>query len=356
MKISRPKTKELIYTGLLLIFAVVCFAVIGEVWLRMMGYKGAPESLIANIHVVEDPILDWRYLPDSEVYIGRVQRKYNKAGFRDADHLVAKAPGIKRVVVVGDSVTEAGDVEWQSVFSARLQAGLGSPYEVITLAMGGLNTPQEIHLLEKEGLAYKPDLVILNFVLNDTDFYTEYNATRRFQSEKDSVVGVLGLSINPAVKRSLKSSALVYFFKQRFEHAIGLLSGKEDIGYFEGLWGQSENRKKVTEGFDQLLRMRKEYSFQVLIIIWPILTDFTHYKFEYIHQWVREEADKRGFETLDLLPHFGERSYRELQVTAEDNIHPNDRGHKIGADAFLEWFHKDHLPGESAPNSRGEAG
>jgi len=340
MPVKRSKTKEIVFTGILLWFAVVCAALVGEVALRLMGYKGAPESLIANIRAVDDSVLNWRYLPDSEVHVGRVRKKYNKMGFRDSDHSVEKVPGVKRVVVVGDSVTEASDVEWEAVFSARVQAGLGSSYEVITLAMGGLNTPQEIHLFEKEGLAYKPDLVILNFVLNDADFYTEYNATKRYQAEKDSVVGVLGLSINPAFKRTLKSSALVYFLKQRFEHAMGRLLGKEEIGYFDGLWGKPENRQKVTDGFDQLRVISKESSLPVLVIIWPILTEFSHYKFASIHQWIREEAEKRGFQTLDLLPHFAKTSYRDLQVTAEDNIHPNDRGHKIGADAFIEWIRK----------------
>jgi len=340
MPVKRSKTKEIVFTGILLWFAVVCAALVGEVALRLMGYKGAPESLIANIRAVDDSVLNWRYLPDSEVHVGRVRKKYNKMGFRDSDHSVEKVPGVKRVVVVGDSVTEASDVEWEAVFSARVQAGLGSSYEVITLAMGGLNTPQEIHLFEKEGLAYKPDLVILNFVLNDADFYTEYNATKRYQAEKDSVVGVLGLSINPAFKRTLKSSALVYFLKQRFEHAMGRLLGKEEIGYFDGLWGKPENRQKVTDGFDQLRVISKESSLPVLVIIWPILTEFSHYKFASIHQWIREEAEKRGFQTLDLLPHFAKTSYRDLQVTAEDNIHPNGLGHKIGADAFIEWIRK----------------
>jgi lysophospholipase L1-like esterase len=314
-------------------------SVLGEVLLRLMGHKGAPQSLIANIRAVDDPILNWRYLPGSEVQVGKVRHRYNKAGFRDADHAVENVAKTKRVVAVGDSVTDASGVEQDAMFSAQVQTGLGSSYEVITLAMGGLNTPQEIHLLEKEGLIYKPDLVILNFVLNDSDFYTEYNATQRYHAEKDSVIGVLGLSINPDLKRFLKSSALVYFLKQRLEHAMGLLLGKAQTGYFENLWGNAENRQKVTDGFDQLRIMSEKSSFRVLIVIWPLLTDFNHYKFESVHQWIREEAEKRGFQTLDLLPHFAKIPYRDLQLTAEDNIHPNDQGHKIAANAVRDWIH-----------------
>lgn len=340
MYVKPSRTKEVILAGIVLALAVSCAAGIGEVGLRLMGYKGAPESLLANIHAVDDPVLNWRYLPGSEVQLGRVLRSYNKAGFRDIDHVVEKVVDIKRVLVVGDSVTEGGDLEWDAVFSAQIQAGLGGSYEVVTLAMGGLNTPQEVHLLEKEGLAYKPDLVVLNFVLNDSDFYTEYKAAERHHAEKDSVIGVLGIPINPSLKRSLKSSALVYFLKVRLEHLLGRMLGKEEIGYFEALWGKAENRQRITDGFDQLRAMSQRGPFPVVVIIWPILTEFTQYKFADIHRWVGAEAENRGFKTIDLLPFFEKKSYRDLQVTAEDNIHPNDRGHKIGADAFLEWVHR----------------
>jgi len=343
MPVRRSRIQEAVFAGILFLLAVLCSGVIGEVGLRMLGYKGVPESLIANIRPIDDPVLNWRYLPGSEVQMGKVTRKYNKAGFRDVDHDIQKASGIKRVLVVGDSVTEASDVEWEEIFSSRIQSGLGRSYEVVTLAMGGLNTPQEVHLLEKEGLAYQPDLIVLNFVLNDCDFFTEYNATRRYQAEKDSVIGVFGLTVNPNFKRTLKSSALVYFLKQRIEHLVGLMSGKEEKGYFDALWSKPENRQKIMDGFDRLQGVSKEWSIPVLVIIWPILTEFNQYKFEPIHQWIRTEAEKRGVQTLDLLPEFAKTSYRDLQVTAEDNIHPNARGHKIGADAFLDWVHQGHF-------------
>ena len=66
-----------------------------------------------------------------------------------------------------------------------------------------------IKLLEKEGLGYQPDLVILNFTLNDCDFNTEFYAAHRFIEQRDSIVGILNLSINPRFKRFVKSSALI---------------------------------------------------------------------------------------------------------------------------------------------------
>jgi len=331
------RTRNMILSGLLLFISLLIAGLTGEVILTLLGHHGAPHSLLGNIHFVEDPILNWRYIPHSEFKMGTVVNTYNGAGFRDVEHATEKLPGIIRIVVVGDSVTEGYGVEWKSVFSSVLQSQLGNQFEVINLAMGGLNTPQEIHLLEVEGLRYTPDLVVLNFVLNDCDFYTEFRAAQRFAAEKDSTIGILNMPINPGLKRLLKSSALIYFVKERLENLVGRLSGKEESNYFVSLWEKTENRQKIIEGFIKLQVLQHEKSFQVLVIIWPLLTDFRHYNFESIHQWVRKEAETRGFSTIDLLESFSKFSYGDLQVTAEDSIHPNELGHKMAVDAFLAW-------------------
>ena len=304
-----------------------------------MGHRGAPMSIINHTYPVDDPILDWRHVQNLEYQVGKVLYTFNASGFRDVDHAVEKPPGIKRIVVLGDSVTNGYGVEWERVFSHILQSQLGGQIEIINIAAGGLNTPQEVHLFEQEGLAYNPDLVILNFILNDSDFYSSFKAAQRYNAEKDAKIGLLNLKINPRIKRVLKSSALIYFIKERVENLKSRLLGKEETDYFVSIWGKAENRQKVTSGFDKLQVLQEENHFDVLVIIWPLITDYRHYRFAFIHQWVEEEAENRGFSTIDLLPRFSRIPYRDLQVTAEDNIHPNALGHKIGAEVFLSWYH-----------------
>jgi len=292
------------------------------------------------MQLVDDPIVNWRYVPKSEIKTGKVVTLYNGVGFRDVEHQTEKPRGIKRVVVLGDSVTEGYGVEWESVFSHFLQTGLGPGYEVITIAMSGLNTPQEVHILERTGLPYKPDIVVLNFVLNDCDFYTNFHDAKRYFEKVDSTVGILNLRVNPRLKQLLKSSALIYFIKERLENLKGRLWGEETTDYFTTIWKNEQNRQKVRTGFDKLQELQQKEFFKVIVTIWPIISDYNNYKFESIHEWVRHEAESRGFEALDLLDQFSRFSYRELQVTAEDNIHPNGLGHRIGAEAFLAWYYR----------------
>lgn len=311
---------------------------VGEIGLRLLGYAGAPESLIGNIRHVDDPILNWRFVPNSTVQAGNVISHYNSAGFRDGEHAVEKPANVKRVVVVGDSVTEGNGVGPDALFSKHVQALLGSKYEILNLGMSGLNTPQEIHLLEVEGLKYGPDIVVLNFVLNDCDFFSELHAAERFFNKKDSAIGLFGdIAIDPRFKRWLKSSALIYLVKGRVEHLLGMITGKEEKSYYTTLWDNPECRKRILGGFDSLQRLQQQQGFTVHVVLWPLLINYEHYEFSFIHEWVTQMAEQRGFKVLDLLPVYSSKWYRNLQVTAEDNVHPNGEGHRLSAQAYVDW-------------------
>jgi lysophospholipase L1-like esterase len=323
---------------LLVVASVAVSLVLAEVTLRMLGHGGEPASRISNIYRVDDAVLDWRYVPNSEVRSGRVVYRYNDAGFRDGHHALQRGDGIERIVVLGDSVSEGYGVEWNGVFARVLQAELGNRYEVINIAAGGLNTPQEVHLFEQVGLRYGPSLVVLNFVLNDVDFYTQFAPAVRAAEQADSRIAILNLPVPPVVKRTLKSSAAIYFLRDRVDGLLGRLVGSRgEPDYYERIWASESNRRKVTDGFSRLAALQREGRFEVLVVVWPLLMDYRAYRFASVHDWVTREAAAAGFASIDLLPRFSSVPYRDLQVSAEDTVHPNALGHKLGAETVLAW-------------------
>lgn len=346
------KTRNVLWSIALLAVSLGIAFGLGEGLLRWLGYAGAPESYIGNLREVDDPILNWRFEPYSTVQDGQVTYKYNSKGFRDSEHEFGRAPGITRLVVMGDSVTEGAGVKSEEMFSFRLQRLLGSGYEVINLGMSGLNTPQESHLLEVEGLRYEPNVVVLNFVLNDCAFFTEFNAAAKFEQGKDSTIGILGgISIDPRVKRLIKSSALIYFVKARVEHLVGLLKNKREGNYYTKLWNSSKCQEHLTSGFDQLAELQRQKQFQVHVVIWPLLVEFKSYEYCWIHSKIYQEATQRGFDVHDLLGAYRPVSYRELQVTAEDNVHPNGLGHWLAAESYLAWRLRKNVSDSTEQNS-----
>lgn len=230
--------------------------------------------------------------------------RYNSQGFRDVEHSQETLLGKQRIVVLGDSVTLGHGVDFEAMFSRVLQAQLGERYDVVSIAMGGLNTPQEAHFFEQSGLTYHPNLVILNFVLNYCDFFTNFAANKRVMQDVDSTIGMFNISVDPRVKRTLKSSALIYFTKDRIEDLRGRLLGKEEKDYFTKIWGNEKNKERVVSGFDSLKALQVSHGFKVVVLIWPLITNYERYDFGHVHRWCRRRLRNEDLRHLICCRHF----------------------------------------------------
>jgi hypothetical protein len=93
----------------------------------------------------------------------------NRLGYRGSEHPLARVPGRKRVLMVGDSIAYGAGVRDNETFSALLERR-DPDLEVVNISVGGYGTDQELLKLQHEGLRFRPDLVILHFCLF-SDFY-----------------------------------------------------------------------------------------------------------------------------------------------------------------------------------------
>lgn len=94
----------------------------------------------------------------------------NSHGWKDVEHKFQKPAGTVRILVIGDSHTY-GLVPVEEIYPRRLEAELKkrgySRVEVISIAVGGWGTDQELEALQREGVKYQPDLVISQYCDND---------------------------------------------------------------------------------------------------------------------------------------------------------------------------------------------
>jgi lysophospholipase L1-like esterase len=124
-----------------------------------------------------DPVKGWFQTPGA---VGRVDLggpdaghvRINSLGLRGPETPLAKAPGVKRVVVLGDSFVFGVGVDQDHVFTTRLQnlieARRPGEIEVLNLGVAGYSTDQELLLFEDLGQRLRPDVVVL--VMCDNDF------------------------------------------------------------------------------------------------------------------------------------------------------------------------------------------
>jgi len=97
----------------------------------------------------------------------------NSRGLRDQEYDYAKAPGVYRILILGDSFTASFEVPlervWHVVLERLLNEGLGEATRVEIIAAGvqGWSTDQEMLYYRLEGYKYDADLVILQYFNND---------------------------------------------------------------------------------------------------------------------------------------------------------------------------------------------
>jgi hypothetical protein len=94
----------------------------------------------------------------------------NEFGFRGTNSGIKKKDSIFRVAILGDSVTEGLLVDdYQNTYVKQLEDRLNNvrPTEILNFGVNGYNIAQNIATLEHKAIKFNPDLIILQYSLND---------------------------------------------------------------------------------------------------------------------------------------------------------------------------------------------
>lgn len=101
---------------------------------------------------------------------GNAYIKINSAGFRDVEHPLQKPKNTYRILLLGDSYTEARQVMLEDTFGRKVEQQLRScerllPHnvEIINFGVPGYGNAEELITLRARGWDYDPDLVLTMF-------------------------------------------------------------------------------------------------------------------------------------------------------------------------------------------------
>jgi lysophospholipase L1-like esterase len=280
---------------------------------------GAPKANPENPENTEEQLAFYDYLGAS-----------NRLGFRDVDHEIAKPPGVYRIVVIGDSIAAGLKVDrFEDTFPAILGEylnSMGEKTEVISLAVSGYNTQQEVETLREKGLQYKPDLVLLSYSLSSRE-HIDGDIYKTLLEEEQQHGGVSSARTNPY----LVQSALYRFFRYRvFPPHHGPADPKRVAQFLADV-----STDRVAEYFGVLDQLSKKNGFQVLVAVFPRFTkNFHAYPLGEQHAYAKNLAAQHKFHYLDLIDAFQACRDRSSEPIEVDNFHPNARGHQCAAEAL----------------------
>jgi len=176
-------TKQILIPAGLVAGSVLSAVLLFEVILRVVGFS-APIWYRPDSHVgaVLRPGVEGWFEGEGRAYV-----RISSAGLRDREHSIEKPKDVYRLAVLGDSYSEAMQVDVKDAFWSVLEDKLtrcayqpGKRIEVINFGVSGFGTAQEYLMLESAAMRYRPDLVLLQFMNgNDvTDNSIALNAER----------------------------------------------------------------------------------------------------------------------------------------------------------------------------------
>ena len=118
---------------------------------------------------VADPNLGFVHEPNTSAFVMGVDVRINSQGLRDREYSLAKPAGVYRILMLGDSTTLGWGVKAEETASKILERELGPRFEVINAGVGNYGTVQEFTYYKTRGRLFRPDLVILQYFINDPE-------------------------------------------------------------------------------------------------------------------------------------------------------------------------------------------
>jgi hypothetical protein len=261
---------------------------------------------------------------------GRDRRPINSAGYRDLERVVPKPRGVRRAVCLGDSFTWGVSVLFDDAWPQRVERTLarerGEPWEAVNLAEPGLNAAQAADRLLSEGFAYGPDVVVLGYVLNDSEDAEAAEARRAADwveaQRREPRTSLLDRS---ALARLVRTRVWATVENRRRIEAFRSMYADEYAG-----WMAARRALKALGG------MCRERGVPLVVAIFPLFGNplDERYPFADVHAKVAQAAAEGGAKVVDLLPRYRGLDWRLLVVNGADDEHPNEIAHRIAAQAI----------------------
>lgn len=237
----------------------------------------------------------------------------NSIGLRDRE-FGPKSASTTRILMLGDSLTFGWGVKSEDTPSKLLEYELnkkhrngGKDYEVINSGVGNYNTSQELIYFKSKGYKLNPDIVVLNYFINDAE-PTPKKKTGFINNF--SYAYVVGLGVADILKRKY-------------------LGGSDWRDYYSNLYKKdSVSWIKTQNSISELARICKQKKIKLLVVNYPELHELKEYPFNDVTDAVRKIAENNNVYFLDLLPSVQDRQPMSLWVSPTD-AHPNRVANKI---------------------------
>lgn len=281
----------------------------------------------------------------------------NSLGYRNPELGEKRA---RRVLFLGDSITVQDYLPEQQTMVrlvGELSESTTEPLETINAGVGAIGTANELAILLETGLSTDPDVIVLNWYLNDVQSSSgielvEPNGLLAYSRLAEMLLqSIAGLEPN-RVRHDLStipqetSEAWAAQAASKFPpgpghyiHDPGAFNQRIQELFFD--WGTAWADgawELMAPVIEEMKRQADARGALFLIVAFPVReqvdADFVH---DYPQQKLREVAERLDVPMLDLLPILRDVARVEREPIFWDWCHPSPFGSAVIAEAILEF-------------------
>jgi len=310
---------------------------------------GRPPLDLRGLHE-RRPDRPWLYgmRPGVDVTVstsGAVRYSVNADGFRGPRGLRPKPPGTFRIVVIGDSVAFGFGVDeadtFARVLATRLSALAGETrVEVLNLAVSGYNPYTEAALFRDVGVQYQPDLVLVQFCVNDLNDPTLHFDASTLLALHDLPDAAFP---DPASRRPLAPPSVPARLCQQLRvctlarerlgigepdprEMLSALAPHDEPGPTEQAW--------LRRQYGEIARAAQGVGAPTVLVVFPYEGQLEPNASNSLQRHLASLDDTQSWYTIDLLPTFRNAADSTTSPLFLDLWHPTSTGHRVAGEAI----------------------
>lgn len=355
--------RALLLHSMLVVVSLVLALCFGEGMLRVMW----PQDLGTWFYTRDGLTIHFSNMTQASPRFGH-DIVTNSAGMRDREHTVQKKDGVFRILVLGDSFMEAYQVKFEdsfvSLIERQLQEKVRHEVEVINGSVSGWGTDDELTYLMREGVKYKPDLVLVAMTIhNDVsdNLREEYHTFRdgKLEQRPRSLVpwpsyAVVWLKVwlngHSHLYHLVYQAAKTRWVSEQgraLNSQVGELLRKVPSDRIQTGWNMTQRL------FEKLVSTAQSVNAKVAVVILPLYVQvYTEELDKFLFQnGLRQEdidivnpqetmarfGQELKFPVIDLLPIFrSAKAQYACKLFVWNDGHWNEKGHRIAAEFVAE--------------------
>jgi hypothetical protein len=372
MSVSRRSSPSLAARLLLVVIGIGVPLLLAEATLRVAGatLPGDYQTVsFAEAHPEfgrrNRPGAGWKKTSEYTSWI-----EVNSKGLRGAEIDYPKPPGEFRILVTGDSFTFAEQVNQHETFTQLLEERLNSEqaglqYRVLNAGSNGWATANEAVYLTKEGVRFKPDVVIVALYLGN-DVSDNYRRVATVSVAKEADLRLRGADSFEGPRRVLRRSELYTVFES------GVLAKLPIWGDDGGSYSSDRRAPRTLEEaqeawaiteelLDRMRDVTESQGARFMVLVVPSATavaqrggtavretddedeeesrDDIKPGFEDPHGTLAELTERAGLISLDLLHELRRADNRiKERLYYRQNAHWTAAGHQVAAEQLYEFL------------------